>query len=324
MQPIETRFFYPRPNAGLWALVILTFGLMFCSPAQAADIDWDKVPAKTINLFYPGPTSWEMLLTQADHSGADKFRAGKECTSCHGGEEKASGSAMIAQDKPLAGFLAKKPPSLPLNVQIAVSEGVIFLRASFRAGDQPDAGLDQDFATKLAVMIGDRAAPDIARGGCFAACHDDSASMPDASMPAVSKYLVASREGQGRHGAGNVVDPPALKALASAGRGLDYWQARLGPADGLSVIEGSVLDRRSERPDLAISAKRLRGDGVETVTFQRPLTAAGGRINFQSGHSYMIGFALHAGHTAKRFHYVSLPLALNVANTGPADFSVTP
>jgi cytochrome c-type protein NapC len=90
------------------------------------------------------------------------------------------------------------------------------------------------------------------------------------------------------------------------------------------VIEGSVLDRRSERSDIAISAKRIRGEGIETLTFQRPLTAAGGRINFQTGHSYMIGFALHAGHTAKRFHYVSLPLSLTLGAAGPADFSVTP
>jgi cytochrome c-type protein NapC len=324
MQQKETNCFYPRAKMGAWASVILTCALMLCASVHAAEIDWDKVPVKAITLFYPGPTSWEMLLTQADHSGADKFRAGKDCASCHGGEEKASGSAMIAQDKPVAGFLSKKPPSVPINVQIAVSEGVIFLRAALRVGDQPDAALDKDFATKLSVMIGDRAAPDIARGGCFAACHDDSTSMPDSALPAVSKYLVASRQNQGRHGGGSMLDATTLSALAAAGRGLDYWQARLGPSDGLSVAEGSVLDRRSERPDVTISAKRNTGAGLETVIFQRTLSGSGGRITFQTGHSYMIGLALHAGHTAKRFHYVSLPLALTVGSTGPADFSVTP
>ena len=320
----QNRLFDPLAITARWITMILTLGAVLHAPVQAAEIDWDKVPSKTITLFYPGPTSWEMLLTQADHSGADKFRAGRDCASCHGGEEKASGSAMIAQDKSAAPFLAKKPPAVPLQVQIVISDGALHLRVAFAASDQPDAALDQDFATKLAVMIGDRAVPEIARGGCFAACHDDSASMPGAAMPAMSKYLTASRQGQGRHGGGSVIDAAGLTALSSAGRGLDYWQARLGSSDGLSAVEGAVLDRRSERPDTSISAQRIHSDRGEIIIFQRKLTAAGGRISFQPGHSYMIGFALHAGHTAKRFHYVSLPLSLSLGGTGPADFQVMP
>ena len=324
MRHDRKRLYDPLAIRARWLWVILVLGGVFGAPVHAAEIDWDKIPARTITLFYPGPTSWEMLLTQADHSGADKFRAGRECAACHGGEEKASGSAMIAQDKSESPFLAKKPPAIPIQVQIAASDASLYLRVAFAAGDQPDAALDQDFATKLAVMIGDRAVPEIARGGCFAACHDDSASMPGAAMPAVSKYLPASRQGQGRHGGGSVIDAASLAALSTAGRGLDYWQARLGASDGLSVVEGLVLDRRSERADTAISAQRIRSDKGDIIIFQRKLMAAGGRINFQTGHSYMLGFALHAGHTAKRFHYVSLPFSLGVGGPGPADFQVTP
>jgi hypothetical protein len=52
----------------------------------AAAPNWAQVPAKTITLFTPGQTSLEWMITPADHKGADRFRAGKSCVSCHIGQ----------------------------------------------------------------------------------------------------------------------------------------------------------------------------------------------------------------------------------------------
>ena len=70
--------------------------------------DWEKIPAKTVTLFYPGQTSWEFLTSDA-HPGAKAIDAG--CTTCHTGQEKALGAKLVQagprENDPIAG----KPPS---------------------------------------------------------------------------------------------------------------------------------------------------------------------------------------------------------------------
>ena len=51
--------------------------------------DWEKIPAKTVTLFYPGQASWEFLTSNA-HPGAPAVEAG--CATCHTGQEKALGA----------------------------------------------------------------------------------------------------------------------------------------------------------------------------------------------------------------------------------------
>jgi hypothetical protein len=54
------------------------------------------------------------------------------------------------------------------------------------------------------------------------------------------------------------------------------------------------------------------------VEFVRKLAAGPGHKAFVPGQSYSLGFSVHAGHAAKRFHYVSLEKTL-VLDQGSAD-----
>jgi hypothetical protein len=66
----------------------LAFSLagLFAVPALAADpasIDWSKVPAKTVTLFYPGQSSYEWLTTDHKKSEAKGEKGGgKRGQSC--------------------------------------------------------------------------------------------------------------------------------------------------------------------------------------------------------------------------------------------------
>jgi cytochrome c-type protein NapC len=40
-------------------------------------LDWSGVPERELTLFQPAQASWEWVMTERDHSGAPKFREGK-------------------------------------------------------------------------------------------------------------------------------------------------------------------------------------------------------------------------------------------------------
>ena len=68
--------------------VLRTFALvlapaLFLSHSAAAAIDWSKLPAKKIMVFYPARVSYERL-TMAKHSGKSRYTMGaKSCGGCH-------------------------------------------------------------------------------------------------------------------------------------------------------------------------------------------------------------------------------------------------
>ena len=57
------------------------------------------------------------------------------------------------------------------------------------------------------------------------------------------------------------------------------------------------------------------------VKAESKLTGVKGHKDFVPGKTYNLGFAIHAGRTAKRFHYVSFERTL-VLDSGMADFVV--
>jgi hypothetical protein len=68
--------------------------------ADPAKIDWDKIPAKTVTLFYPGQSSYQWL--NSDHKGgkgADAVKKGQACLRCHEDEEKKLGEALVKGGK---------------------------------------------------------------------------------------------------------------------------------------------------------------------------------------------------------------------------------
>lgn len=292
---------------------------VFLAPVTAHAIDWNKVAGKDVVLFYPAQMSWEMLLTQADHSGAGKFREGKNCAGCHEGEEKASGKLLVGDKSTEPTPIAGKPGFVMANVKAAHDGERVYVRLEFDPGQQPDAGLDKEFATKVAVMIDDGKVPEAARAGCWATCHDNATRMPSGGTVETTKYLTRSRVAMNRKGGAEIKPAAELDKIRAEGGYLEYWQARLNPGKPAVVVDGTILEKRTENAAPAISAEAVETGTKWTVTFSRKMTAGAPYKDIVAGKPYTIGVSLHAGHAAHRFHYVSLEKTLTI-DSGKADF----
>jgi hypothetical protein len=284
--------------------------LASCAAAGAAP-NWASVPAKTVTLFYPGQYSLEQAMTPAEHKGADRFRDGKSCASCHTGEEKVIGSTIISGGKFDKAPLRGKPGALAAKVQVAQDAGSLYVRLEFSDAGQPDAKMDKA-AAKVAMMLDGGGVPEAARAGCWAMCHDDAATM--ASGNAVrTMYLSKTRAKLTRQGGGDALSPAAAK-LKAGGYALEYWQAALNPAP--KAVNGVVSEKRVETRTV-VSAEAKRSGNVWSVVLSRKLKA--GQVMLLPGKRYSVAFAIDTGHTAKRFHYVSFERSL-VLGQGAADF----
>ncbi len=300
------------------AAALLAALLLLVTPSLA--VEWDKQPGKDIVLFYPGQLSWEMLLTQSQHSGADKFRDGKNCRQCHEGEEAASGKLLVADKSSEKEPIAGKPGSVKANIKTANDGENLLIRIAFDPGQQPDAGMEPKYPTQVAVMIDDGKVAEVARGGCFAMCHDNAARMPSAAPGAdTTKYLARSRVKMSRNGGDEIKPADQVEKLRAEGAVVEYWQARLGAGAGPVVVDGTVLEKRSENAKPTVTATATETNGAWVVVFSRKMTAGAPYKDVVAGKTYTVGFAIHAGHTAHRFHYVSLEKTLMI-NQGTADF----
>ena len=299
------------------AAAALVVSMGFASSAGA--IDWTSVPGKDVTLLYPAQMNWELLLTQAEHSGAGKFREGKNCRACHDGEEASSGKLMVSdkglEPTPIAG----KPGSVKANVKVAHDADRLYVRVEWDPGKQPDAGMEPKFDSKIALMIDDGKVTEVARDGCFAACHSDLQAMPNGGKGDQTMYLVTSRAKMSRNGGGDVKSADELAKMRADGAYLEYWQASLNPGAPPVVADGTILEKRQENATPTVTATSEFTGGKWTVVFSRKLTAGAPYKDFTPGKVYTVGLAIHAGHTNHRFHYVSLERTL-VLDKGPADF----
>lgn len=299
-------------------LIMLAVALVV-SPLPARALDWNKVSGKDVVLFYPAQLSWEMLLTQSEHSGAGKFREGKNCAGCHEGEERASGRLLVADKSVEPTPIAGKQGFVVANVKTAHDGERIHIRVEFDPGSQPNAGMDKDFATKIAVMIDDGKVPEATRAGCWATCHDNLTRMPSAGPGEITKYLTRSRVAMTRKGGMDIKPAADLDKIRAEGGYLEYWQARLNPGKAPVVVDGIVLEKRIENAAPVVTAEALESGTKWTVVFSRKLNAGTPYKEFSPGKSYTVGLSLHAGHTAHRFHYVSLEKTLAL-DSGKSDF----
>jgi hypothetical protein len=304
-------------SSGILRLLFVLSAVL--APLDARAVDWNKVSGKDVTLFYPAQMSWEMLLTQSDHSGAGKFREGKNCAGCHEGEEKASGKLLVGDKSTEPTPIAGKPGFVMANVKTAHDGERIYVRLEFDPGQQPDAGLDKEFATKVAVMIDDAKVPEATRAGCWATCHDNLTRMPSGGTVETTKYLTRSRVSMSRKGGADIKPAPELDKIRAEGGYLEYWQARLNPGKPAVVVDGTILEKRTENAAPAVTAEATESGTKWTVVFSRKMTAGAPYKDFLAGKTYTIGVSVHAGHAAQRFHYVSLEKTLAV-DTGKADF----
>lgn len=288
-------------------------------PLQAHAVDWNKASGKDVVLFYPAQMSWEILLTQSDHSGAGKFREGKNCAGCHEGEERASGKLLVGDKSTEPTPIAGKPGFIMANVKTANDGDRIYVRVEFDPGQQPDAGMDKDFATKVAVMIDDGKVPEATRAGCWATCHDNLTRMPSGGSVETTKYLSRSRVAMTRKGGTDIKPAAELDKIRAEGGYLEYWQARLNPGKPPVAVDGTILEKRTENAAPAVSVEATESGTKWTVIFSRKMSAGAPYKDIVPGKPYTIGVSLHAGRAYQRFHYVSLEKTLAV-DSGKADF----
>lgn len=292
--------------------------LMVFAATPALALDWASVPAKEVVLFYPGQSSLEWVLS-GDHGGAPKVKNGKACKDCHLGEEKDMGATLVSGSKNEPAPIAGKPAFIPAQVKVAQEGGKLHVRLEFKESAQPNSKMDPDFATKVTLMLDDGKLPEAAQAGCWGTCHEDAAKMPAGGAGDRSKYLNRTRAKPGRQGAGDELAAAAdLEKMQASGQLMEYWQARLKPGAPAQAAGGTIFDKRVEVKGAPVTAEATQAGDSWTVTLSRPLAASAPFKGLEAGKTYNVGFAIHAGHTARRFHYVSLEHTL-VLDKGDAD-----
>jgi len=291
------------------------------SPPAAA-LDWSGVPAKEIVLFYTGQASFEWALTQADHSGAKKFKEGKTCLECHGGEEADIGARIAAGQKLEPSPIAGKAGSIKATVQAANDGDRLYLRIAWPEPAAPSgAKMDPDFEVKVTMMIDDGTLVEAKRAGCWGTCHDDAIGMASAQPGKdLTKYLVQSRSKVTRQGGGeNYRSSAELDEALKAGKFMEFWQARLNKGAAAVAADGYILDKRRTSESPLVAAEAEFANGTWTVVLSRKLAVGqAGRKDIVAGKTYNVGFAIHDAHAEHRFHEVSLGRTL-VLDQGDAD-----
>jgi len=288
------------------------------TPAYA--VDWTKVTGKDVMMLYPGQSSFEWVMTPADHSGGVKIREGKNCHECHTGEENTMGDTLVSGKKNEPTPIAGKPGSVKATIKFAHDDKNLYVHLDFAPGVQPNAKMDNDFETKVTMILNDGGVPESNRFGCWGACHDDAQAMPSGTGSERTKYLGKTRQKVSRQGGGDALkSPEELAALKASGYSLEYWQARLNPGAKAVAAAGTIFDKREEIKSPAVTADATLADGTWSVTLSRPLAAGAPYKDIAAGKTYTVGFAIHAGHTAHRFHYVSMERTM-VLDSGAGDF----
>jgi len=189
------------------AVALTAFVAAPANAADAATIDWSKVPAKTVTLFYPGQSSYQWLTS--DHKGgkgAAGVKKGQDCVRCHEDEEKALGDTLV-KGGPLEPAPVKgKNGWVDLNVQVAYDAKNAFFRFQWKTQGQnpgteyPYLRFDGKewkgyggpalskavqegkqpaiYEDRMSIMIDDGKVPGFAKQGCWLTCHEGERDMP--------------------------------------------------------------------------------------------------------------------------------------------------
>jgi len=176
-----------------------TFAMGSAFAADPATIDWSKIPAANVALFYPGQSSYEWVRSAA-HPGAGMVKNNAACVACHTGKEKAMGEKIVKggalEPTPVKG----KNGYVDLKFQAAYDAKNAYLRFQWKTlnafpgtehqylrfdgkewktygfpkldkvvqdGAQP--GIYED---RMSIIIDDGKVPGFATQGCWLTCHD--------------------------------------------------------------------------------------------------------------------------------------------------------
>lgn len=175
--------------------------------AGSVDVDWSKVPSKTVKLFYPGQSSIQWLRTPDHKKGNKQVIKGKSCISCHEDEEEEIGETIVSGEKLEPHPIKGKQGAIALAVQAAHDNTNLYLRfqwkthnpypgtahphwrfdgKAWKALGWPrlhkkvwDEGQPAIYEDRLSIMIDDGSVPLFAEQGCWLTCHNGMRDMPD-------------------------------------------------------------------------------------------------------------------------------------------------
>ncbi|MGB5081634.1 MAG: ethylbenzene dehydrogenase-related protein [Burkholderiales bacterium] len=265
----------------VWLAGLLAVAL---SPAMAADpakINWTKIPATTVPLFYPGQSSYEWLRSDK-HPGAQGVQGNLACAGCHEGQQKKLGAKAVKggslEPTPIKGKDAYKE----LKVQAAYDDDSAYLRFQWKTsakwpgieypyyrfdGKEWKAHgaprLDKDvqagkkppiYEDRLTLMLDDGKVPVFAAQGCWLTCHAGERDMPKAASKDeaqkvmkkndVRKYLPLSRTNPSDWTTIKPADEIATLKAEGGFVDLMQWRAhRSNPVGGAD--DGYVLEYRN-------------------------------------------------------------------------------
>ena len=188
--------------------------------------DWEKIPAKTITLFYPGQASWQYLTSDA-HPGSKAIDVG--CNTCHTGQEKALGAKLVQagprEDDPIIG----KTPSIDLTVRAAYDSEFVYFQFRWATqtphsvhtlwrydgkqwvswgGEKPEAtkkGILPSYEDRLAILFDEPNNVSAFEGsnstfsqvGCWMTCHNSMRAMPrDVPRSAIDPHAYWGAKGR--------------------------------------------------------------------------------------------------------------------------------
>ena len=263
--------------------------------AEDGSIDWEQIEGLEVVLLYPGVAhlGWvagDVRIGRDRHGGGWAFRNGESCYACHFDETARMGQRIASGAKLEPTPIAGKAASIAVQVQAAHDGANLHLRFRWVQPAAADGDkMDPVNPVKLAFMLDAGGVEGAERNGCWASCHANSSGMPEAE-PERRKYV--------RNG-----------SLAD-GVFYDLVQWRSGDNRG---YDGHVADTREMAGGSALiqASGTLEGD-TWTVHFVRSLSGGEGDITLEPGKVYNFGFAIHDGHTAGRFHHVSLGYTLGI------------
>jgi hypothetical protein len=197
---------------------ILAWGALTVGPALAADpamVDWSKVPAVNIPLFYPGQSSYEWLRSDAHENAVKEVKRGDACMSCHDEPdgEQDQGAELVAGG-PLEPMPVKgKNGHVNLAVQAAYDDKNAYLRFQWKTNGK--AGIEYPYyrfdgkdwkvyggprldktvqegkqppiyEDRLSIMLDDGKVPGFAQQGCWLTCHDGERDLKAAAKEEVA------------------------------------------------------------------------------------------------------------------------------------------
>lgn len=191
--------------------VLGTFGVFASATAGAADparINWSKIPATTVPLFYPGQSSYEWLRSDAHKNAAKEVKRGDACTSCHDeeGAEKDLGEKLVQAGRLEPTPVKGKDGYKELKVQAAYDEKNAYLRFQWKTQSAypgtehqylrfdgkewkvwgfpkldkivQDGQMQGIYEDRMSLMIDDGKVSGFAKQGCWLTCHDGQRDMP--------------------------------------------------------------------------------------------------------------------------------------------------